>query len=101
MAPFTFSLAAFFIIAPLMAFGAPQTSHLTHRNRDSGAAPTYIAGLPRDTTHLALDDEAGEVIAFGRRGEQLGRFAFATHPTNRRDVGACADMSSDDVQKCE
>ncbi|KAJ7830448.1 hypothetical protein B0H14DRAFT_2807555 [Mycena olivaceomarginata] len=80
MAPFTFSLAAFFIIAPLMAFGAPQTSHLTHGSRDSGAAPTYIAGLPRDTTHLALDDEAGEVIAFGRRGEQLGRFAFATHP---------------------
>ncbi|KAJ7661838.1 hypothetical protein B0H17DRAFT_1258339 [Mycena rosella] len=99
MAPFASSLGAFFIIAPLLAFGAPQTSHLTHSNRDSGTSPTYIAGLPRDTTHLALDDEAREVIAFGRRGEQLGRFAFAPHTTNRRDVGACADMSSDDVQK--
>ncbi|KAF7342704.1 hypothetical protein MSAN_02028300 [Mycena sanguinolenta] len=101
MAPFTSSLACLFIMAPLLAFSAPQTSHSTYSNRNSGRSPTYIAGLPTDTTHLALDDEAGEVIAFGRRGEQLGRFAFAPHTTDRRDaqVGACADMSSDDVQK--
>ncbi|KAJ7243555.1 hypothetical protein B0H12DRAFT_1203701 [Mycena haematopus] len=103
MAPFTTSLAAFFIIAPLLAFSAPQTSYLTHSNRDSDTSPAYIqadAGLPGNTTHLAIDDETGEVIAFGRHGEQLGRFAFAPHTTKRQAIGACADMSSDDVQKC-
>ncbi|KAJ7604301.1 hypothetical protein DFH06DRAFT_1487715 [Mycena polygramma] len=98
MAPFT-SLAVLFILAPLLAFGLPQTSHPAHSNRDSGTSPTYIAGLPTNTTHLALDDETGEVIAFDRGGEQFGRFPLAPRATDSPPVGACADMSSDDVQK--
>ncbi|KAJ7490785.1 hypothetical protein FB451DRAFT_1221065, partial [Mycena latifolia] len=66
--------------------------------------PRQISGLPRDATHLALDEHAREIIAFSRRGEQLGRFAFANGTDiniSRRNVssGACADLSSDDVQK--
>ncbi|KAJ7100508.1 hypothetical protein C8R44DRAFT_843449 [Mycena epipterygia] len=94
MARFTSSLVAFFLVAPLLAWAAPSFTY-----------PSHISGLPRDTTHLALDEEAREIIAFSRRGETLGRFAFPNMDTNstisKRDAttGACADMSSDDVQK--
>ncbi|KAJ6532890.1 hypothetical protein DFH09DRAFT_1284519 [Mycena vulgaris] len=100
MATVSSSVLAFFLIAPLLASAAPSVTY-----------PSHISGLPRDATHLALDEEARELVAFSRRGELLGRFAFSNvngsnigTPGNfsRRDVnGACVDMSSDDVQKCE
>jgi hypothetical protein len=93
MAPFSTSLVAFFLVAPLLALAAPSPAF---------TYPSQIAGLPRDATHLALDEERREIIAF-RRDEQLGRFAWpdTTDGVTRRATGACSDMSSDDVQKCE
>ncbi|KAJ7122345.1 hypothetical protein C8R44DRAFT_786033 [Mycena epipterygia] len=92
MARFTSSLVAFFLVAPLLASAGPLFTY-----------PSHISGLPRDATHLALDEEAREIIAFSRRGETLGRFALEnTNGTISRraaTTGACADMSSDDVQK--
>jgi len=88
MAPFASSLVTFFLVAPLLVSAAPSL-------------PTHIAGLPRDATHLALDEQRREIIAFSRRGENLGRFAFADDPfgVSKRATGSCSDMSSDDVQK--
>ncbi|KAJ7490786.1 hypothetical protein FB451DRAFT_1079539 [Mycena latifolia] len=113
MARFTSSLAVFFLVAPLLAFAAPPTTYLTHGSRDGGVSPTkggggsggggvsptHITGLPKDATHVALDEEAREIIAFNRRGENLGRFTLAPRAGYRRATGSCADMSSDDVQK--
>ncbi|KAJ7100518.1 hypothetical protein C8R44DRAFT_642060 [Mycena epipterygia] len=92
MAPFSSSLVVFFLAAPLLVSAVPPRFH-----------PGHISGLPRDATHLALDEEAREIIAFSRRGETLGRFAFLNGSdvdvSRRATTGACADMSSDDVQK--
>lgn len=90
MAPSTSSLMSFFLLAPLLVSAAPQIY------------PRHIVGLPRDATHLALDEEAREVIAFSKRGHNLGRFPLddAGFALSQRDTGSCADLSSDDVQKC-
>ncbi|KAJ7127573.1 hypothetical protein C8R43DRAFT_1090247 [Mycena crocata] len=90
MAPFASSLVAFFLLSPLLVTAAPSFTF-----------PSNIAGLPRDATHLALDENADEILAFSRRGEPLGRFALSRRDDTvaRRATGACADMSSDDVQK--
>ncbi|KAJ6630435.1 hypothetical protein B0H10DRAFT_2428028 [Mycena sp. CBHHK59/15] len=91
MAPFASSLVAFFLLTPLLVSAAPSYEY-----------PRHIAGLPRDATHLALDEEAREIVAFSRSGENLGRFPIGLESgASRRGAvtGACADMSSDDVQK--
>jgi hypothetical protein len=90
MAPFASSLVSFFLLAPLLVSAAP--SHIL---------PWHIAGLPRDAAHLALDEHARELIAFTRSGENLGRFPINLGGlAERQTIGACATMSSDDVQKC-
>ncbi|KAJ7100514.1 hypothetical protein C8R44DRAFT_642004 [Mycena epipterygia] len=87
----TSALVALFLVAPLLASAAPSFTY-----------PSHISGLPRDASHLALDEEAREIIAFSRRGETLGRFALSDvdpdGTVSRRDSGACSAMSSDDVQ---
>ncbi|KAJ7290328.1 hypothetical protein C8J57DRAFT_1705751 [Mycena rebaudengoi] len=89
MAPFASSLVSFFLLAPLLVSTAP--SHIL---------PRHIAGLPRDAAHLALDEHARELIAFTRSGENLGRFPINLGGlAERQTIGACATMSSDDVQK--
>lgn len=86
MTPFASSLVSFFLLVPLLVSAAPAS-----------VLPRQIAGLPRDTTHLALDEETLEVIAFNRNGNHLGRYPMGA--LARRTTGACADMSSGDVQK--
>ncbi|KAJ7494220.1 hypothetical protein B0H11DRAFT_2227644 [Mycena galericulata] len=88
MAPFTSSFMSFCLLAPLIVFAAPPIS----------LDPRDIAGIP---THLALDEETREVIAFNRRGENLGRFPLEHMGISKRNTttGSCADMSSSDVQQ--
>ncbi|KAJ7122346.1 hypothetical protein C8R44DRAFT_919578 [Mycena epipterygia] len=87
----TLAVVAFFLIASLLASAAPAFTY-----------PSHINGLPRDASHLALDEETREVIAFSRRGETLGRFALSNldpdETLSRRDSGQCSSMSSSDVQ---
>ncbi|KAJ6492651.1 hypothetical protein DFH09DRAFT_1053300 [Mycena vulgaris] len=92
MTPFTSSFVAFILFAPFLVLAAPSTSFY----------PRSIRGLPADASHLALDEDTGELIAFNPSGEALGR--FTSGPRSEADVfrrvaGACVDMSSDDVQK--
>ncbi|KAJ7199388.1 hypothetical protein GGX14DRAFT_373167 [Mycena pura] len=62
--------------------------------------PYGATALPRDATHLALDEQTREIVAF-RGDELLGRFPIASGISSRdtAPTGSCADMSSDDVQK--
>ncbi|KAJ7127574.1 hypothetical protein C8R43DRAFT_1240319 [Mycena crocata] len=98
MAPLTSSslvtLFLFLTATLLLVSAAPSPNFNVARHRSD---------LPRDATHLALDEEVNEIIAFSRRGDNLGRFAlpnaFDAGAVSRRSTGACADMSSDDVQK--
>ncbi|KAJ7142385.1 hypothetical protein C8R44DRAFT_602889 [Mycena epipterygia] len=90
MAPITSSLLSFLLVIPLLASAAPSFTY-----------PSHIAGLPRDATHLALDEEAREIIAFNGNGTKLGRFAFDSGNSGfveRQATGSCATMSSSDVQ---
>ncbi|KAJ7221298.1 hypothetical protein GGX14DRAFT_429403 [Mycena pura] len=104
MAPFASSLVTFLLAAPLLASAVPHDiipkdiilpENVVVRN------PYGATALPRDATHLALDEQAREIVAF-RRDELLGRFPVASGiSSSRRDAatGSCSDMSSDDVQK--
>jgi hypothetical protein len=91
MAPFTASVVSFLLVAPLLVSAAPSNVLL----------PRHIAGLPRDAAHLALDEDAREIIAFSQTGANLGRFPInlGSRLAERQATGACATMSSDDVQK--
>ncbi|KAJ7500534.1 hypothetical protein B0H11DRAFT_2378367 [Mycena galericulata] len=76
---------SFCLLAPLLVFATPLTS------------PRDISGIP---THLALDEETREVIAFNRRGENLGRFPLEHVGVSKRNTtGSCATMSPSDVQQ--
>ncbi|KAJ7114199.1 hypothetical protein C8R43DRAFT_903091 [Mycena crocata] len=96
MAPFVAPLAAFLLFTPLLVSAAPSFAYADN-----------IAGLPRNAKHLALDEDTGEIIAFSRRGNVLGRFPVAkrnvaigrTETIAQRDTGSCANMQSEDVQK--
>ncbi|KAJ7106936.1 hypothetical protein C8R44DRAFT_885626 [Mycena epipterygia] len=89
MAPITSSLLSFLLVIPLLA----STASFTY--------PRYIADLPRDATHLALDEKLREIIAFSGNGTKLSRFAFDSSNSalvERQTTGSCATMSSSDVQ---
>ncbi|KAJ7717910.1 hypothetical protein DFH07DRAFT_338757 [Mycena maculata] len=88
MAPIASSLVSLLLVLPLLVSAAPSFTY-----------PSNIAGLPRDATHLALDEQSRELIAFSGNGTHLGRFSMeARSELPKRDTGSCATMSSTDVQ---
>ncbi|KAJ6613693.1 hypothetical protein B0H10DRAFT_1805077 [Mycena sp. CBHHK59/15] len=90
MAPLTSTLFSLLLLMPLLAVAAPSPSF---------SYPSHIAGLPRDTTHVGLDETTRELVAYARNGTNLGRFALPEPDTvSARATGSCADMSSSDVQ---
>ncbi|KAJ7221302.1 hypothetical protein GGX14DRAFT_669325 [Mycena pura] len=102
MAPFVSSLATFLLAAPLLASAAPHDivrKGVLLPENVVVRTPYGATALPRDATHLALDEQTREIVAF-RRDELLGRFPVASGiSSSRRDAatGSCSDMSSDDV----
>jgi len=106
MVQIKFALLAF-VLLPLSLFASASPFHY----------PRAIEGLPKETSHIAWDEETGKVIAYNSAGDNLGEFSLhkrtveantgttngkaASKGNGKRDaaVGACSTLSSDDVQK--
>ncbi|KAJ7728133.1 hypothetical protein DFH07DRAFT_1066426 [Mycena maculata] len=85
MSPIASSLLP--LLVPLLVSAAPSFTY-----------PSHIVGLSRDATHLALDEQTRELIAFSGNGTNLGRFALGSDLPRRQTKGSCATLSASDVQ---
>jgi hypothetical protein len=69
--------------------------------------PRVPRGLPDGTQRIAIDDDTGDLIAFGVDGKQLGvvppeQEGRYGNVTRRGDAaGACAALSTDDLKRRE
>jgi hypothetical protein len=67
--------------------------------------PRVPRGIPNGTQRLAIDEDTGDLIAFGADGKQLGivppeQEGQHGNITRRGDAaGACAALSTDDLKR--
>ncbi|KAK0200686.1 hypothetical protein DFS33DRAFT_1266233 [Desarmillaria ectypa] len=57
-----------------------------------------VRSLPRDITHIAVDEEKGHYLAFKRDGSLYGRYPVESNHVERRAASQCAQLSVDEAK---